>query len=289
MSIRHIANTAFLIFLFAFACANGRANAQTPAPTFTIGVLPNVSARVILNNYQPMREYFARELKRDVDIATAADFIAYHQASQRGDYPMLITAANLGRVAQLDANLTPIAIYEPAIPGLLVAAAGNANDTLDQLRGKSLALANPQSLVALRGLQWLKQQGLNVGTDFKIVRASNDDSLGTLIRTGEAPLAMMSMGEFRAIGEDTRKNLRVVKEFAKVPGFLVMTHPNLSSADRQQIKSLILQFPKSEEGKKFSALANVANIREVTAADLDPLDAFVAETRAGLSGISGTK
>lgn len=275
--------SGFLTFLFALACAMGSAQAQTAAATFTIGVLPNVSARVILNNYQPMREYFARELKREVEIATAADFIAFNQASQRGDYQMLITAANLGRVAQLDANLTPIAIYEPAIPGLLVTGAGNSNDALDQLKGKSLALANPQSLVALRGLQWLKQQGLSVGSDFKIVRASNDDSLGTLIRTGEAPLAMMSMGEFRAIGEDTKKNLRIIKEFAKVPGFLVLTHPKLSAADRQQLKTLILQFPKSEEGKKFQALSNVANIRDVTTADLEPLDAFVAETRSGLS------
>ena len=69
------------------------------------------------------------------------------------------------------------------------------------MRGKTLAVANPQSLVVLRGLQWLREQGLQEGRDFKISRAGNDDSLGTLIRSGEAPMAMMSMGEFRQIGE----------------------------------------------------------------------------------------
>ncbi len=36
-----------------FCAAAAPVSAQTSEPVFTIGVLPNVSARVILNNYQP--------------------------------------------------------------------------------------------------------------------------------------------------------------------------------------------------------------------------------------------
>ncbi len=283
-------------FCFFFVCASfvfsavdanttatGTVAAPVPAATFTIGVVPNVSARVILTNYQPMRDYFARVLKTNVEIATAADFVSFNAASQRGDYQLVITPANLGRVAQLDANLTVVASYEPPIPALLVTGVTNTNDALEQLKGKSLALANPQSLLALTGLRWLREQGLVAGRDFNIVRAGNDDSLGTLIRTGDAPLAMMSMGEFKTIGEATRKNLRIVREFAKVPSFLVMTHPNLSAELQQQIKTLILQFPQSEEGKKFFTLSGVANIRAIAPAELTALDVFVAQTRAGLA------
>lgn len=276
-----------LLSIFALAALGSMvsthmARAQSPAPVFTIGVLPNVSARVILANYQPMRAYFERELKRKVEIATAADFRAFSAATLRGEYQMVVTAANVGRVNQLDAKWEPIAIYEPPIPGVLVASVDNKNASADQIKGKSLAMSNPQSLVALRGLQWLREQGLQPDRDFKIVRAGNDDSLGALIRAGEAPLAMMSMGEFRAIGEDTRKTLKVVTEFAKVPGFLVMAGPQLVAAERQQLKSLILQFPATEDGKKFFALSGFANIRDVTAAELTPLDAFAESTRAGL-------
>ena len=64
-------------------------------------------------------------------------------------------------------------------------------------------------------------------------------------------MAMMSMGEFRQIGEETRKSLRIVTEFARVPGFLVLSNPKLVSAEVQRLKALILQFPKSEDGKRF--------------------------------------
>ncbi len=260
------------------------ASAQQSTASFGIGVLPNVSARVILTSYQPMREYFERELKRGVDIATAPDFRAFAENTRRGDYHLVVTAANLGRVAQVDSNWHPLAIYDPKIPAILVALADNPNASVAQLRGKSLALANPQSLVALAGLEWLGVQGLRPGADFKTVTAANDDSLGAVLRTGEAPLAIMSMGEFRAKPEAMRNTLRVVTEIAKLPGFLVMANPGLPAAELKRLKTLILAFPQTDEGKKFFALSGFANIREVTELELKTLDAFNDSTRQGLGG-----
>lgn len=258
--------------------------AQQGAAPFRIGVLPNVSARLILTSYQPMREYFERELKRGVEIATAQDFRAFAENTRRGDYQLIVTAANLGRVAQADSNWQPLAIYDPKIPAILVARADNPNASVAQLRGKSLALANPQSLVALAGLQWLGSQGLQNGTDFKTVTAANDDSLGAVLGTGEAPLAIMSMGEFRAKTEAMRSTLRIVTEIAKLPGFLVMANPALPAAEQLRLKTLILAFPQTEEGKKFFALSGFANIRDVGEPELKPLDAFNEPTRKGLGG-----
>ncbi len=260
------------------------ASAQQSTASFGIGVLPNVSARVILTSYQPMREYFERELKRGVDIATAPDLRAFAENTRRGDYQLVVTAANLGRVAQVDSNWHPLATYDPKIPAILVALADNANASVTQLRGKFLALANPQSLVALAGLEWLGVQGLRHGADFKTVTAANDDSLGAVLRTGEAPLAIMSMGEFRAKPEAMRNTLRVVTEIAKLPGFLVMANPGLPAAEVKRLKTLILAFPQTDEGKKFFALSGFANIREVTEPELKTLDSFNDITRQGLGG-----
>lgn len=273
-----------LIFLLAamLASATG-ALAQINEAPFILGVLPNVSARVIFANYQPAHSYFERELKRKVEIATAPDFCLFHEATLRGDYHMVVTAANLGRVAQLDGKWEPVAIYEPAIPALLVTDAGNSSAAVEQLRGKTLAVANPQSLVVLRGLQWLREQGLQEGRDFKMARASNDDSLGAMIRSGEAPMAMMSMGEFRQIAEEVRKSLKIATEIAKVPGFLVIVNPKLDSAEKRRLQAQVLRLPQDADGKKFFSLSGVNNIREVSRGELESLDPFVAPTRAGLA------
>ena len=266
------------------AAPSPAATQTTPAgPVFTIGVLPNVSARLILSSYQPMREYFERELKQRVEIATAPDFRSFSEQTLKGEYQMVVIAPNLGRVAQLDAQWEPLAIYEPMIPGVAVSLASNADNSTAQLKGKSLAMANPQSLVALVGLQWLRAQGLQVGSDFNTVVAANDDSLGAMLRSGEAPWAIMSMGEFRAKPEALRQNLRIVHEFARLPGFYVMGNPKLPATLRQRLRSLMLQFPATDDGKRFFALSGFANIREITEADLKFVDPFNDITRKALN------
>ena len=270
--------------LFAGLAPLATVSAQSAATPFTIGVLPNLSARVILANYQPMREYLERELKRPVEIYTAGDFRSFNQQTQRGEFAVVVTAANLGRVAQLDAKWEPVAIYEPKVPGVIVSLASNPDSSMTQLRGKALAVANPPSAVAVAGLQWLGAQGLQAGVDFKPVVTPNDDSLGAVLLSGEAPLAVMSLGEFRAKPDALRNSLRIVTEFAKLPGFLVMVNPTMPSAERQRLKSALLAFGQSEDGRKFQNLAGVSQIREVGEAELKSLDAFNDATRKALGG-----
>jgi len=258
------------------------ARAQTATGAISIGVLPNVSARILLASYQPMREYFERELRQPVNIVTAPDFRAFAANSLKGDYDLVVTAPNLGRVMQLDARWEPLAIYEPRIPAVAVARADNPDDSPRQLRGKALALANPQSLVALIGLQWLKSEGLQEGVDFKTVVVANDDSLGAVLRSGEAPWAVMSMGEFRSKPEAMRQSLRIVRQITTVPGFFVMANPSLPLAQRQRLKALILAFPGSADGARFFELSGFRGIRELADADLSFADPFNDLTRRGL-------
>jgi len=268
--------------LFAVALSAGAATAQSPQKPLVMGVLPNVSARVLLTMYQPFRDYLQDTLKSPVEIATAADFRSFSTETKSGSYQLVVTAPNLGAMHQIDDKWRPVAIYEPQIPGILVSAAGNVNNGVDQLRGKLLAVGNPQSLVVLRGLQWLRERGLEEGRDFRLTRSANEDSLGTLIRSGEAPLAMMSMGEFRAISEDGRKELRVHTEFARVPGFVVMANPAMPATQLEAISRTILEFPNTDQGREFFKRSGFAGIRALKAGELDALTPFVAPTRNAL-------
>jgi phosphonate transport system substrate-binding protein len=257
------------------------ARAQSPG-VFTIGVLPNVSARLLFAAYQPMREYFERELGQKVEIATAPDFRSFSDRTFKGDYQMVVIAPNLGRVAQLDAGWEILGVYEPRIPALAVAAVENTDNSPTQLKGRALALANPQSLVALVGLDWVRQHGLVAGTDFRTILAANDDSLGTVLRSGEAPIAIMSRGELRAKPPEMQARLRVVHEIAQVPGFFVMAHPQTDPALRRRLRALLLGFPATDDGRRFIAMSGFSSIREVTEADLRFLDPYTDLTRRSL-------
>jgi len=279
-NIRHFHGLRWL--LLAFALTAGAAPAQSPQKPLVMGVLPNVSARALLTMYQPFRDYLQETLKSPVEIATAADFRSFSTETKSGSYQLVVTAANLGAMHQIDDKWHPVAIYEPQIPGILVAAADNSNNAVEQIRGKLLAVGNPQSLVVLRGMQWLRERGLEEGRDYRVTRSANEDSLGVLIRSGEAPLAMMSMGEFRSISENGRKMLRVHTEFARVPGFLVMANPALPSPQLEAIRRAVLEFPNTEQGREFLSRSGFAGIRALKAGEVEALTPYVNPTRNAL-------
>lgn len=271
----------FVLFM-GFACSG--VLADSGKRPLTLGVLPNVSARLIFSSYQPMDAYLEAATGRAVEVQTAKDFKEFNARTLKGDYDLVVTAPNLGRLAQIDGNWEVLAVYEPPIPALLVALKTNNNSLPEQLKGKSLALANPQSLVALAGLQWLKSQGLQVNTDYKTALAANEDSLGTLLKTGEAPLAIMSQGEFNAKTPELKQILRVVNTFAQIPGFFVMASPKMSPSERASVKSTILNIQKSAEWPAFSDLSGVKGIREPSKIDFVFIDPFVEITRNALTG-----
>jgi phosphonate transport system substrate-binding protein len=258
------------------------AAARAQPNALQVGVLPNVSARILLGQYQPFRAFFERELGRPVDIVTAPSLLAFQERSVAGAYGLVVTAANLGRVAQIDGRLRPVAIYEPRIPGLIVTLRDRPLNAVTELRGRIVAMTNPQSLVALKFIHWLRAQGLEMGRDANAVHARNEDSLAQLLVTGDSRAAVMSRGEFNAIRADIRDTLVVWQVFAQVPGFLVMLGPAVNDADTARITAALAAFPASEAGRAFFAATGFAGIRPVTPADLAELDDVVAETTAFL-------
>lgn len=274
-----IRRRAFCTTMFTSCAVPNLAWSQTTAP-LEIGVLPNISARVLLAQYQPMREYLTRELKQSVQVSTAPSWTTFHQRTLALEYDVVVTAANLARLAQLDRGYAPLLSYAPTIKGLVVCASAKPIKTVSELRGQTLALSNPQSLVTLRGMQWLAENGLQRDKDFKTVNTPTDDSVGNVVVRGDAIAAMLSGGEYRAIPDAIKAQLQVLTTFAEVAGFVVMASPKLSAVQARAIKDHLQNFAAgSDEGKAFFASSGFTGMREPTSGLLESLDPYVEATR----------
>lgn len=270
-----ILSTALSFFSFT-------AFGQTANPEVSIGVVPNMSARMISTQYQPMADYFENGLGRKVAVTTGTNFPNFYQRALGNEFEIMVTAPNLARVSQADGNWEAVAVFEPGIPGLLVGMAGRQNN-LEFLRGKKLAIANPQSLVALAGINWLSSQGFVNDRDYQILRIANDDSLGISLRTGDAAFALMSQGEFNAKDTELKKILTPINTFVKLPGFFIMVNANVTASEKQKMKSLIFDFPKSEQAKQFFSATGFTGLQPPTDDQLKFLASFMEATRQGLS------
>ncbi len=274
-----IRRRAFCTNLLAGLAVPSLAWSQTDS-SLEIGVLPNLSARILLAQYQPMREFLTREMKRTVHVSTAPNWNTFHERTMALEYDLIVTAANLARLAQLDRGYTPLLSYAPYIKGMVASAIARPIKAISELRGQTLVLSNPQSLVTLRGMQWLAENGLQRHQHFKTINVPTDDSVGSVVVRGDAFAAMLSGGEYRAIPEAVKAQLQILTVFTEVPGFVVMANPKLPALQARAIRENLLRFASgTAEGKAFFASSGFSDIREPEAGLMESLDTYIEATR----------
>ena len=212
----------------------GAAGTPRAAPAeLVLGLLPNVSAALVMAQYEPLRQQL--EIPGTaVRLALPSSFRGFARALLAGEFDLAVAAPHFARVAQLDAGLVPLAMFEPRIGAVLVVPAGSDLPGATALRGHQLSFANPGSLVAIAGLRWLATLGLEAGRDFDINPARTDFGVGRLLLTGGADAAILSASELRALPADEQSRLRVLETFQRLPNFIVVAHPRLAPQPRLQ-------------------------------------------------------
>lgn len=256
--------------------------AATTEP-LAVGVLPNIAATALMAQYENVKAYFEKRANQKIQIVLPANFKAFFDAMMRGDYDIAVAAPHFARVAQLDAGMVPLAIYEPRIAAQFIVPVGGTVSTAADVAGKTVAFANPTSLVAMYGQQWLRQSNLEPGKDYTVAGARSDMGVGRQLLTGEAAAAIMSNGEYRALPPDETSRLRIVDVFARIPNFIVLGHPRLGAARLAQLKRDWLGlFGDKEDGAAFAKTTGLGGIVEVDEATLRELDAYVPATRRAM-------
>lgn len=286
MSINHdIARVKPAVFWFFLAgcaivalCIPKLAPAEELKP-IELGVVPNLTARVLLQKYQPLREYLERELKIPVRLSTAASWSEFDIRSKKNEYDIIITSANWARLIEVDRGYKVVGAWTPNLKGFIVHEKKRPLTNIADLRGNTLATSNSQSVVAQQGFRWLAERSLMPDKDFKTVSAANDESVGHLILRGEAIAAMCSNGEFKNIPDMVREQLDIFAEVADVSAFIILINPRVSRQMAEDIQSVFERFLSSEDGKRYSALNGVTGLLTPKDIDFKALDIYLPDTR----------
>ncbi|MEW6591244.1 MAG: phosphate/phosphite/phosphonate ABC transporter substrate-binding protein [Pseudomonadota bacterium] len=267
-------------FLLA-SCLAASAHAATPTP-LRVGVLPTLSAKVLLTNYQPMRTYLERELQRPVELLTAPDFKRFHQDTLAGDFDVLVTAPHLARLAQTEAGFQPIATYLSANRAILITSRSKPVKHVNELRGSSLAIFDPLAFIVLDAQQWLEDQGLVSGRDYRSQVFPSHNSVGQSVQQGDSPLGVISPAGLRQLAPEIAAQVQTFKELPQAPALIWIAHPRAGASDR--IQAALLRFADTPEGERFYAGNAYKGMRPVTPEEMRALDRSAREVKRLLQG-----
>ena len=248
-----------------------------------IGVLPNVAASLLLPQYEYMRRYLERVGGQKVRIVVPANFKVFFDATMAGEYDLAVAAPHFARVAQQERGMVPLVTYEPRINALMVVPADSTVTGPKDLRERVVAFANPQSLVAMYGVQWLRGQGLEAGKDFEVKGARTDLGVGRMLLSGDAVAAIMSNGEFRALPADESSRLKIGEVFARIPNFITIAHPRLERDKINRLRTQLKAFlADADDGAAFARATGFSGITDVDDAQMRELDPYSPQTRRAM-------
>ena len=248
-----------------------------------IGVMPNVSATIINSQYEYLKRYLERVGGEKVTIVVPANLKAFFDNTMNGDYDVSVGAPHFARVAQIDRKMVPLGMYEPRINALFVTPVDTKLTSARDAREKAIAFANPQSLVAMFGQSWLRQQNMEPGKDYEVKGARTDLGVGRMLLSGDAVAAIMSNGEFRSLPPEESSRMKIMESFATVPNFVILAHPRLGRERTAALKAHLRTFlADKEDGVAFGRATNFSAIVEADESQLRELDAHTAATRRAM-------
>lgn len=266
-----------LIIGLMLSMTQGVVLAQAQTTALQIGILPISTTRILINNYQPLQHYLERELKRPVELITATNFRTFHFNTIAGKYDVVITAAHLGRLAQTEAEYVPLARYKAPHRTLLLTARDQPLKSVQDLRGKVVAGIDPLTLAANETRVWLKQQGLNAGTDYTLLETPSPISAAYSVQSHQSAIAISSPQGLKHLPENLKESLEVFASLPELPSLLWLAHPRLA-AEVPNLKSALLGFTsESSEGAIFYETTGYMGIRDVTPKEAQSMDALARE------------
>ncbi len=244
-----------------------------------IGVVPYLSARILVKSYEPMRQYLEHVLGIPVKIYTANGFGQFLQNAQHGDFDLVITPAHFARLLQQDNKFNPLVRYAKGGRGLVMVARNGEISTLEDLKGKTVAVPFRLSLAAIICVTALQEHGLNDGSNISISEYPSFESALLAVKSGEAAAAVSAPGALQQVSPELRDSVTPVLDTGDYVNLIFMAHPRLHGKMMAVMHNALLKFGKSEEGEKFFTSTGFGEFLPVTVKDMSGLDKYVPITR----------
>ena len=269
-----------LLAILAMSSWPAFANDKSALKPLEVGVVPYLSARVLITSYEPLRLYLEQVLGRPVKIYTATGFKQFFLNAQRGDYDLVISAAHFARILQKEHQFTPLTRFSAGGRALLMAAPNSPLKTLQDLRGHIIAVPDKLSLATIVSLAYLRENGLQADIDFQLLEVPSFASAILAVQKGDAIAAITAKGVFAQMPQELRESVKTIVATDEYIPLVFLAHPRIEKKYADILNKALLKFSnETNEGKNFLTNTGFGTIIPTTTKDMNSLDRYVAETK----------
>lgn len=220
---------------------------------YSFGVLPYLVPKTIAEIYGPAAVDIAAKLDKPVVLKTASSFDRYREklkqqsydiaVIQPFDYPLVVEELGYIPLAQVKVQLRAVVIVKQQTP----------YTTLEDLKGKRIALAPRHAATSRQGMWALKEAGLLMEGGVNLNFLGSHDACLHALLVDNADACITGPPPYKDFVGRTGARLRVLTQTSPIPHILAVAHPRVPEADRSAIVRTMSGWVESEQGRAVLA------------------------------------
>ena len=238
------------------------------------GIFPYVSPGQLVKFHNPLRAYMEETLGVKVGLVTAPSFKDFVARTKQGKYDIIMTAPHLGKLAEVQ-GYKRIAHSMHEVQGIYLVRKDSDIKQLTDLKGKVITLIGRAAIITQMVEYQLKSLGMEDGKDFtfRFTRTHNNAMYAPL--RGESDASVTGILLFNKIGEEDRKNVRVIGKTPVAPGFLVMAGKRITEEQRNKLMNALLNYINTPAGKEYLKTTGLVRFERITDQEMQDLEPYI--------------
>ncbi len=242
------------------------------------GVCPYLSASQMVAQLSPLVKRIEEALDRKVVMISAPDFISFVDRTTRGDYDLVLTAPHMGRLAQLQDGWQPVVQSGQTLAAVFLVRRESDIQDIADLRGKTMAIGNRNSVTYFLTEKTLTEKGLTVDKDVEIIECSTFSNVAQSVflaevAAGATPVLLWDTWQY--VNAEQHAQLReLFRTKPAAPNFFMMASPKTDQPTIRRLIGSLSSYQDSPEGRDFfrkSQFISFLPVEESTMKDIDPL------------------
>jgi phosphonate transport system substrate-binding protein len=257
--------------------------AAPAANSLTLALFPNVSRVQLVEFHTPLKRYLEAELKRPVELVTAPDFLTYARRTLAGEYDLILSAPHIGRLAEKRAGFQRLVMTGHEVQAVFLVQRESPIRELADLKGRTVMIAQPGSIIYQMAVEHLRQHGLVPGRDVTIVETGTHNNALYAPARGEADASATGILLWMNAEPALKAQLRELDRTPGTPGLTLHAHPHVEPALREKIRAALLRFPQTPEGRAYFEQTGLKGFRPIDDQSMKAIDPFVPAVEAALA------
>lgn len=238
-----------LLVLLAYSTATEEVNASQSAYRF--GVFPYLPSTQLEDLYAPIGTDFGRILERTTQFRTSSTFATFAEKLKNQVYDIAFVQPFFYATIAADAGYRPLARVDGALSALIVVPQDSPLHSLQDLKGKTLALPPVQAAVSHLAKIALLEGGLNPERDVTLNHVPSHTACLHQLVAGTAHACVTASSPLRIFQDQKQVRFRTLVQTPTIPSSLFVVHSRVPVHHRTKLKQTILSWHQSETGREL--------------------------------------